>query len=214
MDELKCRVRLALRLLKKSYPDAHCELYFKTNFQLLVATILSARCTDKSVNALTPALFKRYPAAAALGAARRPDVERLIKSIGLYRNKSKNIIETAKQLVLMHKGKVPSRMEDLVALPGVGRKTANVVLFNGFGLPGLPVDTHVLRVGGRLGFFKTQDPLAAEATLNQLIAKKNWGMASHLLIWHGRRVCFARKPDCGTCPLIKICPSAFTLKNI
>jgi endonuclease-3 len=214
MDELKRRVRSALRLLKKTYPDAHCALQFKTTFQLLVATILSAQCTDKSVNAATPALFKRFPDAAALALARQPDVERLIKSIGLYRNKSKNIIAAARQLVLLHGSKVPSGMEDLVALPGVGRKTANVVRFNGFGLPGLAVDTHVLRVGRRLGFFISQDPLRVEAALHRLIPEKNWGMTSHFLIWHGRSACFARNPACGSCPLKKICPSAFSTKNI
>ncbi len=164
MDERKLQARRALKLLKKTYPEAHCELEFASPFQLLVATILSAQCTDKSVNAATPALFRRYPDAAALAKARQPDVERLIRSIGLYRNKSKNIIASARQpLMALHGGAVPREMEALVALPGVGRKTANVVRYNGFGLPGLPVDTHVLRVGKRLGLFESQDPVEVEA---------------------------------------------------
>lgn len=215
MNELQRHARAHFRILKKTYPDAHCELDFKTPFQLLVSTILSAQCTDKSVNAVTPALFKRYPDPSALCKASQTDVERLLKSIGLFRNKAKNIIAASANIMLLHQGVCPSAMEDLVALPGVGRKTANVVRFNGFGLPGLAVDTHVLRVGRRLGFFESQDPVAVELTLNRLIPKKDWGMASHLLIWHGRRICSAmRAPDCAACPLKKICPSAFALKNI
>ena len=206
--ELKRRAAAVLRRLKKAYPAAHCELNFKSPFQLLVATILSAQCTDKSVNAATPALFERYPDAASLAKAGQAQVERLIKSIGLYRNKSKNIIAAARLLMEKHGGQVPREMEALVALPGVGRKTANVVRFNAFGLPGLAVDTHVLRVGARLGLFRSEDPVQVEHALGALIAPKDWGMTSHLLIWHGRRVCAARAPQCGVCVLQSLCPSS------
>ncbi len=206
---LKARVKKALALLAKAYPAAHCELDYKSPFQLLVATILSAQCTDKSVNAATPALFARYPGPDKLADAGQAEVEKLIRSIGLYRNKARNLIGMARQLVLGHGGKVPKTMEELVALPGVGRKTANVVRFNAFGLPGLPVDTHVLRVGRRLGFFESQDPVAVERELGALVPEELWGLCSHWLIWHGRRTCGARSPDCAGCPLNKICPSAF-----
>ena len=204
----KKRARLILKRLRKAYPDAHCELDFKTPFQLLIATILSAQCTDKSVNAATPDLFAKYPDAKRLAKAPQADVERLIKSIGLYRNKSKNIIVTAQMLMKLHGGEVPSAMQDLVELAGVGRKTANVVRFNGFGLPGLPVDTHVLRVGKRLGLFKSENPVEVEAILGQVVPPKDWGWCSHWLIWHGRRVCGARNPNCEVCVLQDICPSS------
>lgn len=202
------RARVILGRLKKAYPDAHCELNFKSPFQLLMATILSAQCTDKSVNAATPALFARYPDALQLAAAKQKDVERLIKSIGLYRNKSKNIIAASKILVEKHAGKIPCEMSSLVELPGVGRKTANVLRFNAYGLPGLPVDTHVLRVGKRLGLFESEKPVEVEAMLGALIPKKDWGMTSHWLIWHGRRICAARNPQCGQCSLRDLCPSS------
>lgn len=206
--ELTRRARAILNRLRKAYPDAHCELDFRSPFQLLVATILSAQCTDKSVNAATPALFARYPDAKSLASASQAGVEKLIKSIGLYRNKSKNIIAAATILVETHAGKVPQDMESLVALPGVGRKTANVVRFNAFGLPGLPVDTHVLRVGKRLGLFKSENPVEVEKILGELIPEKDWGLTSHWLIWHGRRICGARNPQCSQCTLNDICPSS------
>ena len=206
--EIRRRAAALLRRLRKAYPDAHCELDFKTPFQLLVATILSAQCTDKSVNLATPGLFARYPDAKSLSQAAQKDVERLIKSIGLYRNKSKNIIATARLLMEKHGGGVPQEMEALVALPGVGRKTANVVRFNAFGLPGLAVDTHVLRVGARLGLFQSQDPVEVEKRLGELLQPKDWGLMSHLLIWHGRRICAARTPLCGQCTLNRLCPSS------
>jgi endonuclease-3 len=190
------------------YPDAHCELDFKTPFQLLAATILSAQCTDKAVNKATPALFKRYPDAAALAKAEGPDVEACIQSLGLYRAKARSLIGMAQGLLARHGGQVPRDREALVALPGVGRKTANVVLSNAFGLPGLAVDTHVLRVGARLGLLKATDPVKAEAELCALLAPEQWGLLSHLLIWHGRRTCVARKPDCSHCDLRRLCPSA------
>jgi endonuclease-3 len=208
MTEASRRARIILKRLTKAYPQAHCELDFKTPFQLLVATILSAQCTDKSVNAATPQLFSRFPDAKSLAKAKLPAVERIIKSIGLYRNKSKNIIATAKLLMEKHGGEVPTSMEALVELAGVGRKTANVVRFNAFGLPGLPVDTHVLRVGKRLCLFESQDPVEVELELGKLIDAKDWGMCSHLLIWHGRRICSARSPLCGECTLQDLCPSS------
>jgi endonuclease-3 len=202
---------MILKRLAKAYPQAHCELDFRTPFQLLVATILSAQCTDKSVNAATPALFARFPDAQSLARAKPAQVEGLIRSIGLYRNKAKNIIGTSRILVEQHQGKVPQDMESLVALPGVGRKTANVVRFNAFQLPGLAVDTHVLRVGRRLGLFESQDPVEVESILGKLISPKDWGQTSHWLIWHGRRVCGARKPDCPHCSLKDLCPTGSAL---
>lgn len=204
----KALVRKAFRRLGKAYPDAHCELDFQSPFQLLAATILSAQCTDKNVNRATPALFARYPDAAALAKARSADVEALIKTLGLFRAKSRSLIGMAQGLMKKHGGQVPQEREALVALPGVGRKTANVVLSNAFGLPGLAVDTHVLRLGERLGWLKTKDPVKAEARLCGLLPPKDWGQLSHRLIWHGRRVCGARKPDCGSCVLRDLCPSA------
>ena len=203
--ELKARAGKIFRRLEKTYPDAHCELDFKSPFQLLAATILSAQCTDVAVNKVTPGLFKKYPDAAAMAAARLPSLENLIKSIGLYRNKAKNLKGMARALVERHGGKVPADMDSLVELPGVGRKTANVVLSNAFDLPGLAVDTHVLRVGKRLGLFSSQDPVKVEQALGALVAPKKWGLVSHWLIWHGRRHCDARRPRCGNCPVFELC---------
>ena len=214
--ERKKRAGLILRRLAKAYPQAHCELDYATPFQLLAATILSAQCTDKAVNKATPALFKRWPDAAALACARTSDVEGVIRSIGLYRGKARNLVGMAQALLKDHQGAVPKTMEALIELPGVGRKTANVVLANAFGLPGLAVDTHVLRVGARLGLFKTQDPVKAEEALGSLIPPAKWGLTSHWLIWHGRRVCGARNPACGACVLKELCPSrmsVFTMRH-
>ncbi|MES2201351.1 MAG: endonuclease III [candidate division FCPU426 bacterium] len=209
MANLRRRASALTKRLRKAYPDAHCELDFSSPFQLLIATILSAQCTDKSVNAATPALFKAYPDARSLAQALLPEVEARIKSIGLFRGKARNIVNTARILVSEHGGRVPKNMDALVALPGVGRKTANVVLFNGFGMPGLAVDTHVLRVGKRLGLFSSQEPVEVEKALNALLKPEDWGLFSHLLIWHGRRICAARSPSCGACALNDLCPSAF-----
>lgn len=202
------RAAALFRRLAKAYPDAHCELDFRTPFQLLAATILSAQCTDKNVNRATPGLFQAWPDAAALAAARPAQVEGKIRSLGLYRMKARSLVGMAKALVAEHGGAVPRERAALVALPGVGRKTANVVLSNAFGLPGLAVDTHVLRVGRRLGLLKSADPVKAEAELCAQVPPKLWGLVSHWLIWHGRRVCAARKPLCGDCPVAKLCPSA------
>ena len=196
--------------LLKLYPDAHCELDYTTPFQLLVATILSAQCTDKRVNLVTPALFTRYPTVAALAAARQEDVEEIIKSTGFFRNKAKSIIAMANALVERHGGDVPSAMDALVVLPGVGRKTANVILGNAFGInDGVVVDTHVGRLAIRLGLTRETDPVKVEQELMGRFPRERWTMLSHLLIWHGRRVCEAKRPRCAECALQQRCPSAF-----
>jgi endonuclease III len=191
------------------YPDAHCELDFKTPFQLVVATILSAQCTDKRVNMVTPVLFERYPTVEALAAAKQEDVEEVIKSTGFFRNKAKSIIAMANAVVDRHRGEVPKSMDDLVKLPGVGRKTANVILGNAFDSnEGVVVDTHVTRLSERLGLSRDTDPIKIEQTLMTLFPRNDWTMLSHLLIWHGRRVCDAKKPRCGDCAIVALCPSA------
>ena len=197
------------RELAALYPDAHCELDFASPYQLLAATILSAQCTDKRVNMTTPELFAAYPSPQALAAARSEDVEAIIKSTGFFRAKSKSLIGMASAITTHHDGAVPPRMEDLVVLPGVGRKTANVVLGNAFGInEGVVVDTHVARLANRLGLTAETDPLKIEQALMQLFPPAQWTMLSHLLIWHGRRVCDAKKPRCGICTLAPVCPSA------
>jgi endonuclease III len=191
------------------YPDAHCELDFGTPFQLLVATILSAQCTDKRVNMVTPVLFSRYPTVASLARAKQEDVEEIIKSTGFFRNKAKSIIAMAGALVDRHGGQVPSTLAELVTLPGVGRKTANVILGNAFDInEGVVVDTHVARVAGRLGLTRETDPAKVEQELMKLFPQDRWTMLAHLLIFHGRRVCDAKKPRCSECTLAAICPSA------
>lgn len=204
----KRRARKIFALLAQAYPNAHCELDYASPFQLLCATILSAQCTDVNVNRATPALFKAYPNAAKLARADQKAVEGKIRSLGLYRNKAKHLIGMAQALLRDFHGEVPPDREALVTLPGVGRKTANVVLSNAFELPGLAVDTHVLRVGRRLGLFESQDPVKVEQILEALMPPAQWGSMSHWLIWHGRRTCGARKPDCPSCILKKDCPSA------
>lgn len=192
------------------YPDAHCELDFKDAWQLIIATILSAQCTDRRVNMVTPVLFAKYPTPADLAAARQEDVEEIIRSTGFFRNKAKNLIAMAGAVVDRHGGQVPTSMDDLVKLPGVGRKTANVVLGNACNINvGVVVDTHVQRLANRLGLTTESDPEKIERVLMDLFPQDNWTMLSHLLIWHGRRVCDARKPRCGDCTLAAICPSAF-----
>lgn len=197
------------RELLALYPDAHCELDFKSPYQLLAATILSAQCTDKRVNMTTPELFRRFPTPASLAAAPQGEVEEIIKSTGFFRAKAKSLIGMASAITDRHDGQVPARMEELVVLPGVGRKTANVVLGNAFGINvGVVVDTHVGRLATRLGLTSETDPLKVEQALMQLFPPEHWTMLSHLLIWHGRRICDARKPRCGECPLAPRCPSA------
>lgn len=191
------------------YPDAHCELDYKTPLQLLIATILSAQCTDKRVNMVTPELFTRFPTAKALAEAPLEEIEELVKTTGFYRNKAKNVQGMARALVERHGGKVPSTMEELVVLPGVGRKTANVVLGNAFGInEGIVVDTHVARLSARFGFTNETDAVKIEQALIPLFPREQWTLLSHWMIWHGRRVCDAKKPRCGECTLRDICPSA------
>ncbi|WP_370617320.1 endonuclease III [Mumia sp. Pv 4-285] len=204
------RARKIDRVLAQTYPDADIELDFDDPFQLLVVTVLSAQTTDRRVNGVRPALFSRYPDARALAEAEPAAVEEIIKPTGFFRAKTERIIALATALVDNFDGEVPPRMDDLVTLPGVGRKTANVVLGNGFGIPGFPVDTHVQRVGRRLGLLDAaalKDPVRAEMVLDRLIAKKDWTLASQRLIWHGRRCCHAAKPACGACSIAQWCPS-------
>jgi endonuclease-3 len=203
------RAAAVLQKLRTTYPDAHCELDHQGAFQLLVATILSAQCTDVRVNMVTPALFKKYPDAKSLAAARQEDVEDLVRSTGFFRNKAKNLIAAAKSLVREHAGEVPQDLEALTHLPGVGRKTANVVLGNAYGIEaGIVVDTHVARLSKRLGLTKHSDPVKIEKDLMKVVPREAWTLWSHLLIWHGRRRCSARKPDCPDCELHVLCPSA------
>ena len=206
---LKAHAAVVLERLLAEYPDAHCALDFANAFELLGATILSAQCTDKRVNMVTPALFARYPEAAALAAADQADVEEIIKSTGFFRNKAKSLIGMASGLVDRHSGEVPADMDALVLLPGVGRKTANVILGNAFGRnDGIVVDTHVTRLSNRLGFVTGTDAVKIEQALIPLFPRQHWTMFSHLLIEHGRQVCLARAPRCGDCILADVCPSA------
>ena len=198
-----------LARLKREYPDARTELDYETPLQLLEATILSAQCTDKRVNIVTPILFKTFPTAASLADAPPERVEEIIRSTGFFRNKTKSLIGLGKALVERHNGEVPDTMEELVKLPGVGRKTANVVLGNAFGKNvGVVVDTHVARVSHRLGLTKETDPVKIELDLMKLFPTGDWALLSHLLIFHGRRVCEARRPKCEICVLNDICPTS------
>ncbi|WP_298323806.1 endonuclease III [Haloactinopolyspora sp.] len=201
------RARRINRELAELYPDAHCELDFTTPFELLIATVLSAQTTDVRVNSVTPALFARYPDAAALAAAEREDVEKLIQPTGFFRAKTDSILKLSQALVDKFGGEVPGRLSDLVTLPGVGRKTANVVLGNAFGVPGITVDTHFARLSRRWGWTEHTDPVKIEADVAALFEKKDWTMLSHRVIWHGRRRCHARRPACGACPLARLCPA-------
>ena len=195
--------------LRAAHPDAHCELDHETPLQLLVATILSAQCTDKRVNMVTPLLFRSYPTAAALANAQPEKLEELIKSTGFFRNKTKSLIALGKALVERHGGDVPDSMEALVKLPGVGRKTANVILGNAFRKnEGVVVDTHVGRLSARLGLSRQTDPVRIEEDLMPLFPREDWAMLAHVLIFHGRRICDARAPKCAICTLNEICPSS------
>lgn len=195
------------RILTETYPDAHCELDFSNPLELLVATILSAQCTDKRVNMVTPTLFVKYRTAEEYAGADRAELEELIRSTGFYRAKAGSIIGMAQALCDRHGGEVPGRLDDLVKLPGVGRKTANVVLGNAFGVPGITVDTHFQRLTQRFGWTSETDPVKVEHVVAELIPRRDWTMTSHRLIWHGRRICHARRPACGACPLTALCPS-------
>ncbi|MFF4987999.1 endonuclease III [Streptosporangium saharense] len=201
------RARQIDRILAETYPDAHCELDFTNPLELLVATILSAQCTDKRVNLVTPALFAKYPTAEDYAGADRAELEGLIRSTGFYRAKANSILGMAQALCERYGGEVPGKLKDLVTLPGVGRKTANVVLGNAFGVPGITVDTHFQRLVHRFGWTEETDPVKIEHVVGTLIPKRDWTMASHRLIWHGRRICHARRPACGACPLATLCPS-------
>ena len=208
-DQKKARVKKIIAGLQEAYPDAHCELNHSNPLELLIATILSAQCTDKRVNMVTPQLFKKYRTAQDFADARLPELEKEIKTTGFYRNKSKSITKACKNIVEKHGGKVPNTMEELIALGGVGRKTANVVLGNAFGInTGIVVDTHVARLSRRLGLTKEKDPVKIELGLMNLLPQEQWTMFSHWLIWHGRRRCYARSPDCPNCEVKTLCPSA------
>jgi len=200
--------RSIYRILTKEYPDARCELDFNSPLELLVATVLSAQCTDKRVNSVTPILFKTFPTLEMLAGAKLSKVEEIIYSTGFYRSKAKNIKELANKILNDFGGEVPNDLAQLVTLPGVGRKTANVVLGNAFGVPGLTVDTHFGRLSRRFGWSDQTDPVKVENDVAKLIPEKEWTLLSHKLIWHGRRICHSRKPECGICPLAKLCPSA------
>jgi endonuclease-3 len=201
------RARRINRELTELYPDAHCELTFGSPLELLVATVLSAQTTDKRVNMVTPVLFARYRTAADYAAADRDDMEKIIQSTGFYRAKTSSLIALGQALCDRFGGEVPGRLKDLVTLPGVGRKTANVVLGNAFGVPGITVDTHFGRLSHRFGWTTETDPGKVEAEVGSLFPKSDWTMLSHRLIWHGRRVCHARKPACGACAVAHWCPS-------
>lgn len=201
------RARRIDRVLQQAYPDAHCELDFATPLELVVATILSAQCTDARVNMVTPTVFSRYPTAADYAAADRTELETLIQSTGFFRAKTTSLIGMGQALVERYGGEVPDRLEDLVTLPGVGRKTANVVLGNAFGVPGITVDTHVGRLARRFGWTRQDDPVKVEHEIGALFPKRDWTVLSHRLIWHGRRMCHARRPACGVCPVARLCPA-------
>jgi endonuclease-3 len=207
-DAKKTRTLKIIDVLKKTYPDAHCALDHKNAYELLVATILSAQCTDVRVNMVTPVLFKKYPTAEALAKSSQGDVEKIIQSTGFFRAKAKSIRTTAADIVEKHGGKVPATMEELTELRGVGRKTANVVLGNAFDQNvGVVVDTHVSRLSQRLGLTANTDPVKIEQDLMKLVPQEDWTLISHLLIFHGRQICVARKPRCRECPLFDLCPS-------
>ncbi len=201
------RARRMHRLLADTYPDAHCELDFSTPLELLVATILSAQCTDRRVNLVTPTVFAQFPTAAHYAAADRDVLEDLIRSTGFFRAKTSSLIGLGQALCDRYDGEVPGRLRDLVTLPGVGRKTANVVLGNAFGVPGITVDTHFGRLVRRFGWTEETDPDKVETEIGSLFERRDWTMLSHRVIFHGRRCCHSRKPACGACPLATLCPA-------
>lgn len=203
------RAREVYDLLLETYPDAHCELDHSNAYELTAATILSAQCTDVRVNMVTPDLFREYPTPEDLAGARQEDVEEIVRSTGFYRNKARNLIGMAEAVVERHGGEIPRTLAELVKLPGVGRKTANVVLGNAFGIDeGVVVDTHVKRIAGRLRFTRQTDPVKVERDLMEIFPQERWTLLSHLLIFHGRSLCPARKPRCGQCPVAHLCPSS------
>ena len=203
------RTKTILKRLKEEYPDSRCALVHQSPLQLLVATILSAQCTDKRVNEVTPPLFERYPQAADYAAAPLEELEEMVRTTGFFRNKARSLKGLGQALIDEHEGEVPATMKSLVALPGVGRKTANVVLGNAFGIDeGIVVDTHVGRLSRKLALTEEKDPVRVERDLTALVPRSDWTLWAHLLIDHGRAVCKARRPDCGRCVLIDLCPSA------
>ena len=201
------RARRIDKILAETYPDARCELDFSTPLELAVATILSAQSTDAGVNKVTPALFAKYPTAADYAAADRAELEEMIHSTGFFRAKTNSLIGLGQALVERYDGEVPPRLRDLVTLPGIGRKTANVILGNAFGIPGITVDTHFGRLARRFGWTTQDDPVKVEHEVGALFPKRDWTMLSHRLIFHGRRLCHARKPACGVCPVARLCPA-------
>ncbi len=201
------RARKVDRVLAETYPDARCELDFDDPFQLLVVTVLSAQTTDRRVNAVRPHLFAAYPDPASMAAAPREHLEQLLGPLGFFRAKTESVLKLSAALVEHHDGQVPPRLDDLVKLPGVGRKTANVVLGNAFDVPGITVDTHFGRLVRRLGWTEQTDPVKVEHEIAALFHRRDWTMLSHHLIWHGRRRCHAKKPACGACPVARWCPS-------
>ncbi len=201
------RARKIDRVLAATYPEARTELDFDTPFELLVATVLSAQTTDRRVNAVRPTLFAAYPDATAMAAGDRDKIEQIVGPTGFFRAKTESLLKLSQALVERYDGEVPARLEDLVSLPGVGRKTANVVLGDAFGIPGITVDTHVGRLARRFGWTEQTDPVKAEHEVGALFPRRDWTLLSHHLIWHGRRVCHARRPACGACPVARWCPS-------
>ena len=211
---IKERANKVIKILKREYPNAECSLSFKNPIQMLVSTILSAQCTDKRVNQITKDLFKKYKTAKDYANANQKNFEKAIRSTGFYRNKAENIINACKIIVKKHNGKVPKKMEELLELPGVARKTANIVLSNSYGVVvGIPVDTHMKRVNYRLGLTKNTDPNKIEKDLMQIIPRKQWHKYSYLIINHGRKICKAPTPYCSKCPLDKLCPRAGVTKK-
>jgi len=206
-SEIRSQARAVYRILTKTYPEIRCELDFKNPLQLILATVLSAQCTDKRVNKVTPALFRKYKNAKALAGADIADLENLVFQTGFYRAKARNIKGLAMKLVTDFDSEVPSTLEELITLPGVGRKTANVVLGHAFDIPGITVDTHFGRLSRRFGWTHEMDPVKVEKIVGELIPQKEWTNLSQRMIWHGRRICHSRKPACGACPVAKICPS-------
>ncbi len=214
-DPRRARGTGLLTALERAYPDAHCELNHDNPFQLLVATVLSAQSTDVAVNQVTPGLFRRWPAPMALAKADTEQVEAVLARLGMYRQKSRHIIGLSQAIAERHKGRVPESLDELVKLPGVGRKTANVVLGTAFGKPeGVVVDTHVQRLSQRLGFSSNTEPERIERDLMELFARDKWDSLSHTLIFHGRRCCTARRPNCAGCPVQRNCPSAFRAEHV
>jgi endonuclease-3 len=201
------RARKIDRMLAETYPDARCELDFDDPFQLLVVTVLSAQTTDRRVNAVRPTLFAAYPTPAAMAAADRAHLEQIVGPLGFFRAKTESLLKLSAALVERYDGQVPPRLADLVTLPGVGRKTANVVLGDAFGVPGITVDTHFGRLARRFGWTEETDPVKVEHAVGALFPKRDWVMLNHHLIWHGRRRCHAKKPACGACPIARLCPS-------